>query len=154
VISSTIQSATRGFTGMNKAITCIFVSVITILSYIAPRADEGTDKANISCKEVFELIQAHEGDTNFVIIDFRPKEKYAKAHLENAIYYDVFSDSVDVWLETLDKDKTYLIYCTIGHRTGIALEKMREMEFEYVFHMYEGVRVWKEQGYKTLSDSD
>lgn len=139
---------------MRKAITCVFVSVITILSYTGPRADKSADKANISCKEAFDLIQAHEGDTNFVIIDFRPKEKYDKAYLENAIYYDVFSDSVDVWLETLDKDKTYLIYCTIGHRTGIALEKMRGLGFQYVFHMYEGVRVWKEQGYPTLSNKD
>ena len=51
----------------------------------------------------------------------------------------------------LDKNKIYLIYCTVGHRTGIAIEKMRAMGFWEVYHMYEGIRVWTEQGYKTLS---
>lgn len=139
---------------MKKAIVFAVVSVVTILSYTFTCAEESAKVINVSCEEAFELIQAHEGDTNFVIIDFRPKEKYEKAYLENAIYYDVFSDSVDVWLESLDKGKTYFIYCTIGHRTGIAAEKMEKMEFGKVYHMYEGIRVWKEKGYKTLSAKD
>jgi rhodanese-related sulfurtransferase len=136
---------------MKNAILCAVVFLCAVFSYAVPKAEEPADTANVTCEQAFELIKAHEGDTNFVIIDFRPVEKYKNAYLENAIFYDVFSDSVDVWLETLDKNKIYLIYCTVGHRSGIALEKMRAMGFGEVYHMYEGIRVWKVQGYKTLS---
>jgi len=139
---------------MKKAVACSIILIFTCLSYAAPRAEEPADTAMVTCVEAFELIQAHEGDTNFVIIDFRPIEKYKNAYMENAVFYDVFSDSVDVWLETLDKYKIYLIYCTSGKRTKIALEKMQVMGFWEVYHMYEGIRVWKEQGYKTLSLED
>jgi rhodanese-related sulfurtransferase len=139
---------------MKHAITCAVVFLSTVLSYATPKAEEPADTALVTCAEAFEMIQAHEGDTNFVIIDFRPKEKYKNAYMENAVFYDVFSDSVDAWLETLDKNKIYVIYCTSGKRTKIALEKMQMMGFWEVYHMHEGIRVWKEQGFKTLSLED
>ena len=139
---------------MKKAIACSALLIVTLCLYAAPRAEESADTALVTCAEAFELIQAHEGDTNFVIIDFRPVEKYKNAYMENAVFFDVFSDSVDAWLESLDKNKIYLIYCTVGHRTGIAFEKMRAMGFWEVYHMYEGISVWKAQGYKTLSLED
>jgi rhodanese-related sulfurtransferase len=139
---------------MKKSIAFALVCFLSILSFTSLRADEGSDKENILCEQAFELIQAHLGDSSFVIIDFRPIEKYKNAYLENAIFHDVFLDDIDEWLDALDKDKTYLIYCTIGHRSGIALVKMREMGFKNVYHMYEGVRKWKELGYETLSLED
>ena len=87
---------------------------------------EKTNKEDLSSQQAYDLIQSHKNDSSFVIIDFRPVEKFNTAHIENAIYYDVFSDSVDIWLNTLNKGNTYLIYCTIGHRSGIAFEKIRE----------------------------
>jgi len=54
---------------------------------------------------------------------------FSKEHIEGAIYHDVFAADIDEWLQSLDKTKTYLIYCTIGHRSGIAFNKMKEMGF-------------------------
>ena len=139
---------------MKHVVRCAAVLLMIIVSYASPSAGDKADGANISCEQALALIKAHEGDTNFVIIDFRPKEKYEKSHLENATYYDVFSDGVDGWLDSLDKNKTYLIYCTIGHRSGIALAKMRDKGFENVYHMNEGLRLWQARGYKTLGNKD
>jgi rhodanese-related sulfurtransferase len=97
------------------------------------------------------LIEKHKADTNFVIIDFRPKEKFDKAHIENAVFFDVFEDEVDGWLNGLDKNKSYLIYCTMGYRSGKGLDKMKLMAFKNVFHMYQGIKQWQEEGYKTLA---
>lgn len=127
----------------------VFASVLLVCALAAAGGEE--IKENITCKQAYELIEKHKGDKNFVIIDFRPIEKYRDAYLENAVFYDIFLEDADGWLDKLDRKKTYLIYCTIGKRSGIALEKMKEMGFENVYHMYEGVRVWKEKGYKTLS---
>jgi rhodanese-related sulfurtransferase len=139
---------------MKKSLALALVCSCAVLPLTSLSADEGSEKEDISCEQALELIQAHLGDSSFVIVDFRPIEKYKNAYLENAVFYDVFLDDIDEWLDTLDKDKTYLIYCTIGHRSGIALEKMKVMGFKNVYHMYEGVRKWKELGYETLSIED
>ena len=108
-------------------------------------------KEDITCKQAYELIEKHKSDSNFVIIDFRPQEKYDAAHIQNALYLDVFSENADKWLSILDKEKTYLIYCTIGHRSKIALKKMKDLDFKYLYHLYEGLATWEKEGYEIIA---
>jgi rhodanese-related sulfurtransferase len=106
---------------------------------------------NISCEQAREVIQDRRRDPNFVILDFRTKEMFEAAHIEGAVVHDVFSPDIDAWLESQDKNKVYLIYCTLGHRSGIALEKMKEMAFVNILHMHEGISRWRQLGYETVS---
>ncbi len=105
---------------------------------------------NVSCQQARDLIRGHQGDSNFVILDFRTKEMFDQAHIEGAIVHDAFSPDIDTWLESLDKNKVYLIYCTLGHRSGIALDKMKGMKFKNILHMHEGLAQWKKLGYETV----
>ena len=133
---------------MKKFKVCKNAIIIYFVLFSILSCNEKVKKEDLSSKQAFDLIQAHQNDSSFIIIDFRPVEKYNAAHIENAIYFDVFSDSVDNWLNTLYKDNTYLIYCTIGHRSGIAFEKMKKMNFKKVYHLFQGLTVWKDEGYK------
>ena len=128
----------------------IVISVYSLLYTFSACAEEPR-KEDISCKQAWELIQKHKADTNFVIVDFRPKEIFDEAHIEDAIYFDVFDKGIDEWLKGLDKNRTYLIYCTIGFRSGIGLEKMKKLGFKNIYHMYQGLERWQEEGYKTLA---
>ena len=109
---------------------------------------------NISCEQAREVIQDRRRDPNFIILDFRTKEMFDQAHIEGAVVHDVFSPDIDMWLASLDKKKVYLIYCTLGHRSGIALAKMKDMGFANILHMYEGITRWKELGYETVSGNE
>jgi len=109
---------------------------------------------DISCQQALEIIGQHRQDQNFVIIDFRTEEMFAQSHIRGAICHDVFSKDIDDWLKTLDRDKNYLIYCTIGHRSGIALSKMKDMGFINILHLNEGLIRWNQMGYETVSGSD
>jgi len=104
---------------------------------------------DLTCKQSFELIQEHSGDTDFVIIDLRPENMYQEEHIVNSIFCDVFSAEFDGWVNGLNKDKIYLLYCNAGKRSKVALEKMKEEGFNNLYHLYEGIRVWKSQGYST-----
>ena len=106
---------------------------------------------DLTCIETFKLIQEFKNDTNFVIIDFRPEKMYKAKHIENSICYDVFSDNIDDYLNTLNKEKVYLIYCAIGYRSSIALKKMKKLNFETVYHLYKGIREWDKQGFEVIS---
>ena len=74
---------------------------------------------------------------------------YQEEHIENSIYCDVFSAEFDGWVNGLNKDKIYLLYCNAGKRSKVALEKMKEIGFKNLYHLYEGIRIWKSQGYTT-----
>ena len=109
---------------------------------------------DVPCEQAREIIREHQGDANFVILDFRTKEMFDQAHIEGAVVHDVFSPDIGGWLESLDRNKIYLIYCTLGHRSGIALAKMKDMGFANILHMYEGITRWKELGYETVPGNE
>jgi len=106
---------------------------------------------NISCEQAREIIQDRRQDPNFIILDFRTKEMFDEAHIEGAVVHDVFSPDIDTWLQSLDKNRVYLIHCTLGHRSGIALGKMKDRGFVNILHMNEGLSRWKQLGYETVS---
>ena len=129
----------------------MIVSAILLLVIFNYSKTQENEPENITCKQTFELIQKHSNDTDFVILDLRPESMYNEEHIKNAIYYDVFSPDFENWADKQDRNKTYLLYCNIGNRSGIALKKMKEMGFKNLYHMYEGIREWKNQGYETVT---
>ena len=78
---------------------------------------------------------------------------YNKGHIKGAIFFDVFLDEIDAWLNKLDRKKIYLLYCNVGYRSKIALKKMKEMNFKNLFHLHEGIKVWKNEGYETIVEN-
>jgi len=131
---------------MNK--TLLLALYLTSLSVFGFAQDD--TKENITCKQANELIQKHQNNPGFIIIDFRTEEMFREGHLRNAIVKDVFSEDIDAFLRKLDKGKTYLIYCNVGYRSKIALNKMKEMGFKNLYHLYEGIKEWKNQGFETV----
>jgi len=109
---------------------------------------------DVTCQQALDLIRRHAADSAFVILDFRTLEMFDRGHLPGAICYDVFADGIDDWLKTLDSGKTYLIYCTVGHRSGIALDKMKQLGFRKIYHMVEGLKQWNALGYETVSSDE
>lgn len=106
---------------------------------------------DVSCQQALKIIQEHQRDPDFAILDLRTEKMFVEAHIAGANCHDVFLPDIDDWLKNLDRNKTYLIYCTAGHRSGIALAKMKEMGFINVLHMHEGLNHWKQLGYETVS---
>jgi len=118
------------------------------------RRKETTGIKDVSCQQARDIIREHQRNSNFVILNFRTKEMFDQSHIRGAIYHDVFLTDIDDWLKSLDNQKVYLIYCTAGHRSGIALAKMKDMGFVNILHMNEGISLWKQSGYETVQDAD
>lgn len=129
---------------ITKLFNTIILITVSCLSFAQDIVSE-----NVSCKEAFKLIQEHKSDSTFVILDLRPWSVYNVEHIENAVSYDVFSEDFDLQISKQDRNKTYLLYCNIGNRSSVALEKMKQMGFKKLYHMHQGITEWKKQGYKT-----
>ena len=97
---------------------------------------------NVIVQEAYTLIKDNEDNNNFIILDLRTPQEYASSHLENSINIDYFSMSFQDSLATLDKDKTYLIYCRTGKRSSGALQIMQTMDFNKVYNLFNGIEAW------------
>lgn len=81
------------------------------------------------------------------LIDIRTSEEFQAGHLEGATNIDFYqTDKFETYLKSLDKSKTYLIYCRTGNRSSKALELMKQLGFESVSELAGGIASWQSQG--------
>ncbi len=104
---------------------------------------------DVTAQEAFTLIQNNRDNPDFVIIDVRTPEEFADGHIEDAINLDFYSETFRDEVDNLDKNKTYLIYCRSGNRSGSALNIMAELNFREVYNILGGINQWKAEGLPT-----
>ena len=85
---------------------------------------------------------------NIILIDIRTPEEYNEGHIEGAININYYSHDFSNQISQLDKDKTYYIYCRRGSRSGNALEVFRNLNFNEVYDLRNGINSWVNQGFE------
>lgn len=99
--------------------------------------------ANITASVFLEKMIDGINNHNLIIIDIRTTDEYNVYHLQNAINIDFYAETFADKLDALDKNKTYLIYCRTGKRTGTdennALALMQKLGFTDVYNMLGGI---------------
>ncbi len=111
--------------------------------------DETATIEDITPQEAFTLIQNNQNNPDFVIIDVRTPAEFIEEHIENATNMDFYSEAFRDMLNNLDKNKTYLVYCRVGGRSGSALDIMAELNFREVYNILGGINQWKAEGFPT-----
>lgn len=101
---------------------------------------------NVFPLEAQDIIAGKGSNRDVVILDVCKQKEFRTAHLENAININYFSRSFKSNLSTLDRDKTYLVYCKIGGRSKLAQRTMKNLGFRKVYNLIGGTLRWKEEG--------
>jgi rhodanese-related sulfurtransferase len=83
------------------------------------------------------------GDKSAVIIDVRTPEEFAEDHIQNAVNKNVFDKDFTTYISSLDKSKTYMVYCLGGKRSRIAANDMRKSGLT-VYELQDGIEGWKD----------
>ena len=84
-----------------------------------------------------------------VVIDVRTDQEYNSGHLTLSKYqYDFSGGEFARKIETLDKDKTYYLFCRTGNRSGQAARLMKKNGFENVYNVG-GFKGLVEEGFET-----
>lgn len=78
-----------------------------------------------------------------MIIDVRTASEFADEHIAGAINIDFYSKTFRDEINQLYKNKTYLIYCHSGNRSGKAREMMVELDFTKIYDIGGGMVAWK-----------
>ncbi len=131
----------------NFIVLTLSVSLIIGVTLIAGCVrDETATIKDITPQEASTLIQNNQNNPDFVIIDVRTREELSGGHIENATNIDFYSETFRDMLNNLDKNKTYLIYCRSGARSGSTLDIMDELNFEEVYNILGGIIAWTAEG--------
>lgn len=84
-----------------------------------------------------------------VLIDLRTDDEIAKkGKIKGAQQIDFFAKDAERKIATLDRKKTYLIYCAGGGRSGECAELMEKLGFTVVVNLSKGFDDWKQKGFE------
>ena len=114
--------------------TLIIILAAALLAYnFFSNSDRNMDKSmNISPSEFKEKVKADPG----VVIDVRTDEEYKNGHLAIADHqFNLLDGEFESKLDSLNKSKTYYLYCRSGNRSGQAARLMKKNGFENVYNV-------------------
>ncbi len=104
------------------------------------------NKHDITAQSFYDMMRNCNTPKNQVIIDIRTKDEFDAYHLINAINIDFYSQEFSDNIDSLNRKKTYLIYCRTGRRTGTdkdnALKLMLKLGFTKVYNMLGGIHAF------------
>lgn len=135
-----------------KLITYAIPIFIICLGFVfsSLSAQDSTRIIAVSAKEAAGLIDEHNGDNDFAILDIRTPGEFQSGHLQSAILIDFYSQTFADRLSRLDKEKKFLIYCRSGNRSTRSLEIFKKLKFQKVYHMANGISTWKSEGFPVV----
>lgn len=93
---------------------------------------------NLSAIEFKAMIE--KGDV--ILLDVRTINEFKQGHLKGAINIDWYKRTFETKVAELDKEKTILIYCRSGNRTGKTKYFMIGMGFTKVYNLEYGINDW------------
>ncbi|EAY25500.1 rhodanese-like domain-containing protein [Microscilla marina] len=79
-----------------------------------------------------------------VILDVRSPIELEDGSVPNHQLIDIMQPDFASKIAELDKEKTYLVYCRSGNRSGKACALMAEMGFTKLYNLAGGIMAWNE----------
>jgi len=76
----------------------------------------------------------------------RTPSEYVQGYIKNAVNLDYNSPDFKALVNSLDKNKTYLVYCRTGVRSAAASQMMSELGFKDIYNMNGGITDWQAAG--------
>jgi len=118
-----------------------YLSIVLLLTscmYIRPKQNSMSDLSQN------EWAQALTEQQQAVVLDVRTQEEFESGYIPKAINIDIqmgpsFIDEIN----SLDKTKSYYVYCRSGARSSQAVQLMRELGFNNTFNLLGGILDWK-----------
>lgn len=91
-------------------------------------------------------------DKSVVLLDVRTPAEFASGHISGATNIDFESGNFENEIATLDKSKSYAVYCRSGNRSGQATALMAKDGFKSIFNLDGGIINWQSAGNSLASN--
>lgn len=96
---------------------------------------------NIEPDKVYDLLSKN-NKNNSILLDVRTEEEFIESKINNSLNIDFYSDNFKISILSLDKSKTYYVYCRSGRRSLNTVEFMRENGFSKSYNVDGGIIKW------------
>jgi len=123
--------------------------ILIILFYVVNSTSQDNIYAEINADSAFSLVQNNNDNPNFIILDIRTPNEYTPDHIKNGVNLNYYNSDFKQTLDTLIKNKTYLIHCRSGSRSRKAFKIMKDLNFAKVYNMKGGISAWKNKSFPT-----
>jgi len=117
-----------------KAILLFIISLLVPNSLLASPAEDISQE---------DFISRQQSDSNFLLLDVRSAEEFAKGHIEGA--KNISHSEIVKRINELPKDIDLIIYCRSGKRAGIAAKLLTKYGFEKLYHLDGDMNGWLEK---------
>ena len=85
-------------------------------------------------------------EAGIITLDVRTPGEFNEGHIEGAQLIDFQSGNFENEIASLDKTKTYAVYCRSGNRSGQAVKVMSDAGFTNLYNLDGGVIDWANAG--------
>ncbi|MDX2361316.1 MAG: rhodanese-like domain-containing protein [Crocinitomicaceae bacterium] len=123
-----------------KQIFILFVAFVALASCSEAQVSEGGEAVVNKVVSAAEFKDMVSDDVQ--VIDVRTAEEYAAGFIGNATNIDYYGANFEDELKKLDMNKTTLVYCAAGGRSGKAAWLMKELGFTEVYDLQGGYGKW------------
>lgn len=79
-----------------------------------------------------------------MVIDVRPEVELVEGEIEGHVTINFFDPSFKDEVDQLDRNKTYLLHCRSGNRSGKACQLMASMGFKSLYNLDGGIQAWND----------
>jgi len=93
--------------------------------------------------------------TDVILLDARELSEYKISHLQDAIHvgYDYF-DVTTVTKNITDKSSKIVVYCSLGVRSEVIAENLKNEGYTNVYNLFGGIFEWKNNDLEVYSDEN
>ena len=104
-----------------------------------------------SCQATFKDLSVNEfadklKSGSVSVIDLRTADELKAGVIGEPLHIDFLNADFEARIARLDRNKTYLIYCASGYRSGEAFKLMEQLRFMNVYNLPSGFTGWKRAG--------
>ncbi|MEJ2750080.1 MAG: rhodanese-like domain-containing protein [Anaerolineae bacterium] len=110
-----------------------------------PTADLSSGELNLGPTVDVATVAAIMNRDDVVLIDVREQAEYDEGHIPNITLIPLAT--VPDNLDKIPTDKTVIVTCHSGNRSGQATEYLRQQGFDNVHNMEGGIVAWEAAGY-------
>jgi rhodanese-related sulfurtransferase len=138
---------------MDKTLVLRFIVILAVsgIVYWVYRNYYQARPQDIEQNKVFENVSEVRFDEiihndDVVVLDVRTPQEFAEKHIKNADNIDYYDSDLETKLGSLDKQKTYAVYCRSGNRSSQILEVMKKLGFSKVYNLSGGINAYEKSG--------
>ena len=124
---------------MKTTLTILFALIFTSMQLVFSQNTIPERHESVGNEEFKEALETGE----YILLDTRTVEEYEERHIEGSKLVEYNGGDMDNVLKNMPKDQKYLVYCAIGVRSKVAMERMKELGFPYVLELDKGIKEWK-----------